>query len=349
MNDSELFRMAVERIEQQKSNDEIKLLEHLKELWATRGEIIDNATLKVVAFRDPKSLDRILSKHPARMTTIGLENVRQSFNILELSRQAFIEIAGRFHGQVMYGDKGRHFFEDVIKQATKEAYTYSVAVSSLVQSYRHLVSDVPQIAEKYEKLKSEVFGDDGIVSFFSALRNANNHDRVIVASPYYNITFGEKRDVVSRITFNPKEIIGNSNWSQAAQSYVAEMGEVQVIELINSHFKLAKKFMKLLPHRTGILESAEFRDYNKIRLANNICNQISSLGLFLQQTSSKILNPYEYLDRYFSGSEIENIYSFKNHSKAQVDYIISLRDPIGLIDQHTMSQLYQLFQVPTEG
>jgi hypothetical protein len=211
MNDMELLRTVFARLGEQSKAEEARALELLKKQWSTHGRILDNSTLRLAAFRDQASLQRILSVHPARQTVIGLEGVRRSFNILDDSRRAFIEIAGRFHGRLLHGDSGDHAIGDVLRQATKEAYTYSVAASSLVQSYRHLVSSVPEIEEKYEQLKSEIFGNNGIVKFFSSLRNANNHDRIIVASPHFKITHGENKEVVSGIAFDKTEILGNSN------------------------------------------------------------------------------------------------------------------------------------------
>ncbi|MER9339203.1 hypothetical protein NKI41_00270 [Mesorhizobium sp. M0601] len=150
---------------------------------------------------------------------------------------------------------------------------------------------------------------------------------------------------MSGISFDRNEIIGNGNWPLPAQDFIRSIDELQVVDLINEHFKLAKNFFGLLPHRTGIATSTAYRDYNKICLANKICSHIMSLGLILQFAIPKMLDPYEYLDGHFSKLELDNIYSFKNNSKVQVDYIISLRDPIGLLDQHTKEQLYKLFSV----
>ena len=68
-----------------------------------------------------------------------------------------------------------------------------------------------------------------------------------------------------------------------------------------------------------------------------------SLGIILQIAVPKKLNPYEYLDKWFTEDELKNIYSFDDHTKEQLEYMISLRDPFGFCDRHTREELYKLF------
>lgn len=213
MGESASLKWALDAVNRQQIDADAKLLADLKSVWSKSGEIVDKKILKLVGHRDTSSLDLFLAFHPARKLVLGLEGVGRSFEILKMSRETLIEIVGRFHGQVIHGDAHDIAMTSVLQQATKEVYTYSVAVTSLVQSYRHLISGVPDIIEKYTKLKTEVFGEDGIIPFFSALRNANNHDGILVAHPQYTITFGEKKEITSGVAFDETKIIGNKEWN----------------------------------------------------------------------------------------------------------------------------------------
>ncbi|MER9339204.1 hypothetical protein NKI41_00275 [Mesorhizobium sp. M0601] len=87
MNDLEQLRSVFALMGKQRENADANAIERLKEQWTTHGEIIDKPTLRLAAFRDQKSLQRVLSAHPARQVVIGLEGVQRSFDILEQSRQ----------------------------------------------------------------------------------------------------------------------------------------------------------------------------------------------------------------------------------------------------------------------
>jgi hypothetical protein len=71
----------------------------------------------------------------------------------------------------------------------------------------------------------------------------------------------------------------------------------------------------------------------------------NTLAIVLQSAIPKRLNPYEYLDRWFTKDELEMAYALADRSKDQVDYLISLRDPLGLCPEYTRSKLYKLFGV----
>jgi hypothetical protein len=68
----------------------------------------------------------------------------------------------------------------------------------------------------------------------------------------------------------------------------------------------------------------------------------------LQQALPKKLDPYEYLESWFSEEELEKIYSLPDHSSEQLEYMIALRDPLGFCDADTRETLYRLFSVPLD-
>ncbi len=328
----------------QQSREKLKLLEELRGSWSNYGEIRDKSLLKKIAFCNIETLDAVLAEHPSRPTVVGLEGVNSAFVLLELSRDAFIEICGAFHGRVLHDSQNDLSMDLWRKRATKEAFTYSVAAESLVQAYRHLLSKVPVIKGHYDILKAEVF-NDGTDKIIKCLRNANNHDGIFETVPNYKIELGDKRTVSTQICFAKKEVFGSHSWSKKVLAHFEQSPSLEVIYFLNNHFEQAKKFKRLLPHRTGIDTDVSYRDYRRILLANKTQSQIMWVGVLLQQALPKMLDPYEYIERHFTVAELENIYSFKNGSKEQVDYMISLRDPIGLIDEKTVDDLYKIFRV----
>jgi len=119
-----------------------------------------------------------------------------------------------------------------------------------------------------------------------------------------------------------------------------------VIDLIDEHFKLASRFKDIVLFRTGIHSDKGFRDYYKIIQARQVIAKRVWLGVVLQTALSTNLNPYEYLREWFTDDELKNIYSFGDHTKEQLEYMISLRDPFGFCDFDTRNGLYKLFSVP---
>ncbi|MER8484286.1 hypothetical protein [Mesorhizobium sp. M1322] len=340
------FLSSIDQIlRKQQENREKESLELLQKQWQKNGELTDKAALRHAAFCSQEFHSRVLSLHPARILVENLNNVKRAFDILTRSREAFIEIVGKFHARVMHDHMETSDFELALSVATKEVYTYSIAAVSLVQAYRHLLSGNPEIKADYDTTRVEVFGDSQIVKFFSHLRNSYNHSRILIASPHYTITHGDSKEVVSGIAFDKDAILKNDDWPQETKPFIEAKGDLQVIDLINEHYKMAKRFFDIIIFRTGIYKNVSYRDYYRILQARTVAGHLSTMGIMLQIAVPKNLNPYQYLNAYFTPEQLLNIYCLKDHTKEQVDYMISLKDTLGLCDESTRGQLYKLFQV----
>jgi hypothetical protein len=196
----------------------------------------------------------------------------------------------------------------------------------------------------YEVLKSQLIGDKSIVKFVKDLRNHNNHINILEAAPHYTITkrLGTET-VTSGLRFNRATILAGKGWSPESMSLVSNSADLQVVELINSHFKLASEFYRKALTRIGVTGDRQFRDLEKLRVARRSLSYRHALAIILQVAIPKKLDPYEYLHRWFTPNEIGRIRALPDHSKAQVDYLISLRDPLGLCDTDTREKLCELF------
>lgn len=65
----------------------------------------------------------------------------------------------------------------------------------------------------------------------------------------------------------------------------------------------------------------------------------------MQNAIKNGVDPYVHLVRYFTEDELHRARCFDDHSKAQVDYLIALRDPIGLCSDALRGELYKIFKV----
>ena len=345
MSDAELFKL----LKDQQSTADQRRRSEIDAQWKQFGEIRDKDLLLRIGFSSEEFVNQLKGAHPARSLADSVENVDRAFDILSASRCAFVDIAGKFHARVVH-DLHRHDDrEPALNEATKEVYTYSCAVTSLVQAYRHMVSGNDDFKRKYDALRAEIFSGSKIVRFFSDLRNNNNHIHILTASPHYTITtrFEGKREVKSGISFN-RDLILNGDWSKESKEFVTERDSLEVVELLDEHYKLASQFKSIVLFRTGIQFDIGYRDLARILHARKTVAARAWLGVVLQSAVPKKLNPYEYLSHWFTESELKNIYSFNDHTREQLEYMIALRDPFGFCDHHTRKELYKLFSVPLD-
>jgi hypothetical protein len=333
---------------QQTARSDAKRLAEIKAQWEEFGEIRDKDLLFRLCFSSQAFFDSCLAAHPAKRLWDNIANVKRAFDILLDSRSDLIDMAGQFHARISHNLFDEEKRASALSRATKEIYTYSCAASSLVQAYRHFISGSADITDRYEKLKSEIlFGKDVIV-FFSELRRANNHLHILVASPHYTISTDFRlgtREVTSGISFDRDLIMSNAEWNSSVKSFVASRKSLDVISLMDEHFKLVSRFNEVIFVRTGVYSDKGYRDIERILSARKTMSYRTSLAIILQVAVPKKLNPYEYLHKWFSESELKRIYSFPDHTKEQLEYMIALRDQFGFCDRHTRQELYKLFSI----
>jgi hypothetical protein len=338
-----------ELIETQRLESERKFRAALESQWEQFGEIREKNLLVSLGFASEEFYENCVASHPAKGLEQDLANVDRAFDILSKSHTAIIDLAGQLQARVSFGLHDDNDHVEILSKATGEIYTYACATASLVQAYRHLISGRPAIADKYKSLQAELLPKSGIIKFFADLRVASNHLHILIASPHFTITDDfrrGKREVVSGIAFNQAKVLGSKDWSEESKRYVSQLGDrLDAVRLVQEHFSIASELKRVLLTRTGIRADVGFRDLRRISIARKTMSYRNSLAILLQIAIPKRLNPYEYLERWFTESELERTYAFEDHSREQVDYLISLRDPLGLCPQDTRNDLYKLFGV----
>lgn len=351
MSDTHSLQHLSERIRAQDEDADARRLAAIKAQWAEFGEIRDKDLLRRIGFSSPTFVDRCLAEHPARRLWENVSNVNRAFNILSDCRLALIDVAGSFHARIKHYVFDEESEEHALREATKTIYTYSCAASSLVQAYRHLVSEDEEIRKEYDAVRAEIFVDSGLLEFFSQLRKANNHLHILAAFPHYQVT----RDFVANTTvaksglsFSIPKLVRSKDWSAAAKAFVASRADLDAVKLVEEHFELVRKFKRVVFVRTGIQADVAYRDYARIMVAQDSVKKHVWLGIVLQQAASGDVNPYEYLDRWFTPAELQRIYAFRDHTQEQLEFMIALRDPLGFCDRRTREELYRLFSVPLE-
>lgn len=344
MDDNSILTQIADRMKTQRQRDEQEFVAALEEEWSRYGEIKDKGLLVRIGYISNELFSKIIHDHAAYDLSKRIKSATRAFAILKESRSDLIDIAGHFHYRIMHHPHTKESEEVALNEATKAVYTYANAAQSLVQAYRHLVASNISFVPGYEALKKEVFKDDPILKFLKDLRNSNNHIQILEATPYYRIEL-TSNEVATDLRFNAETILLGDRWSPQSKHIAQTYENLGVIELVSKHFALVSSFHKKVFVRAGIYHRQELRDYKRLKLARETISRRFSLGLILQQALPRRLNPYEYLDEWFTEDELSRIYAYANHSKEQLDYMILLRDPLQLCDDSLRDRLYQLFSI----
>lgn len=335
-------------MELQRKKEAMQLLEVCARAWS-RGEAIrEKQLLNQIGYASPEAFQAILDAHPARLLHDTIANIGTAFQLLATSRLEIIKIHSQFHALVLHDTADKHSLSSTMEAATKEVYTFSCAAYSLVQAYRHLKSVAPQYDSQLEQLITEIFSNETVAAFVMGLRVNYNHNRLFKANPTYTVTTGETRTVESNLKFDKQLLLQNREWKSAARAFLEKQDNLNVINIVNSYFKLAQNLHQQFQHRLGLQKDELFRDYVRLQQARKTIGDQVWLGILLQSVSKRNIDPYMYLDRYFTAEELTKIMCFDVHSKQQVDFMIALKDPLVLCSSDTRSTLYKTFGVPED-
>lgn len=328
-------------MKEQRRREHEALLEDCKSAWRAEGKIGSIELLRKIGYSSPEAFEEILSEHPARAQHQGVDNIDRAFSVLRLSRDAIHDVYGAFHAQAVH-DASRPDLKGTLAAATKEVFAFSFAASALIAAYRRITSAAPQIAEPLDRLRKEIFSYEPLNEFIKKLRNNFGHSTIFAAQPQYTITIAEQRSVVTTLQFDRKALL-KGGWNDLALTFINGAESLDVMQIVSSYFNCAENLHRRYLSETGLEHDARFKDYLRLKEARTAVSLEVTLGLILQNAVKNGANPYTHLSRFLSPDELVRVRCFDDHSQAQVDYIIRLRDPIGLCSDDLRLNLYRLF------
>lgn len=327
----------------QRQQEDQSLLEEFKNAWHSDSKITPIELLQKLRHASPEAIAAISTAHPARAWHDSIDNVDRAYSVLRLSRKAINSLYGVFHSTAVH-ERERPNLEKTLEIATKEVFAFSFAAASLVAAYRRLISGAPQISDRFEQLVEELFLDSNLREFIKNLRNNFGHSVLIAARPRYVVTLGAQRTVTTELQFDKEELL-KGEWNAASKCFIAAAETLDVMQIVSAYFESADNLHRRYLSETGLDHEACFKDLLRLKEARRAMSRENTISHVLQMTKSKSVNPYPHLARFFSVEELQRIRCFNDHSRAQVDYLIQLRDPIGLCSEDVRYGLYRLFQV----
>lgn len=288
-----------------------------------------------------------LELHPFYKIHKLLEEVKSVFEILTCARNEVIKVYGIFLASIRFD--GFNDRENVELAATAAVFQFSFAAASLVSMYRRLKSEYPSSASALDDLKARCFPDRGLSTFVQELRNSYGHRRIFKVQKKGNMRFAERVEIDANLNFNSQELLRNSDWGVDAKSFLLGKADVDVLDAIEKYYQSAKHFHQKYVNAAGIGDMSGALEFARLSQLSEINPKIAWLKIMGQIAKDRGSDPYDFLTSYFSDSEIGRINCFPRRSKEQVDFMITISDPLSLCDFSLRKMLYDLFSVEFEN
>lgn len=196
--------------------------------------------------------------------------------------------------------------------------------------------------EGYEERKESTFINNLEHQFIKHFRQYATHFRITKAN--WRIAQDSRGNRVNFLLC-PKELKKWQKWSGCALKFIdANLDGIDVEALFNSYSTTVSGFYEWLG--AAILD--KYHDklqlyYSTKRFYHSIQSRNSWRVLIEQVAKPQNLNPYNYLSRYLTKSQIEAVLALPYKSKLQVDKIIHFVDEYGACDEEMRQMVYKYF------
>lgn len=328
-------------INNQKLREKKEIRDHCVSVWE-QGSHLELDGLRRLGWSGPSARE-ILAAHPFATRDSAVREIGSAFEILKSARDQLVEDYGAHHGALSYGDfKNMNVFQSKL---TQDVFQFVFSAEALVQSYRRLISIGPEYKAGFNAVREKIFDNKGLSEFIKKLRNCYGHQSIIIVEPRGSVRIAEIKTVTSSVNFNKTNLLAlRDAWNSDSRRFIEESEGLNVVDILNDYFQRAQKLFSAYTAQTGIVSESGFREMARCNEAIKVAGHLAYLSVVLQNAKKNGINPYSHLAAEFSENELRRIHTFPAHSKAQVDYIISLKDVVGLTDNSTRQKLYELFQ-----
>jgi len=277
-----------------------------------------------------------------------IESLRFSLNIFLDSTEDLIASINIFKGEE---DKPNFWDRPQRQQLEKLERSINRGIFSAITSAMALVDHSRKFAEKYpvesyQNKVDQLFSKSPQHKFIHSLRRYLSHVKMTKAN-WKIETSKEGRSVF--FLLNQAELLKWKDWSALARQYINNHPNgVNVESLFEEYSKSVKGFHDWLRSQVWELHSQYLTEYLAYSRSVKRVSAHSTWNMLIQQVFiPKNINPYEYLDRYLTPSEIEEVLALEYRSKEQVDRIIEIADEFKACDENLREVIYKFFKINT--
>jgi len=290
--------------------------------------------------------------HPAYKIERVKVELKNLLNMLSDCTRVAVEAYGELHDIASKDYDKKLYRDDLTLRIGKEFYTFVHLAQSLVdvgrryRKYKAKLCPDADSTRTYNELVTSSYCDEMNKIFVVEMRNNLSH--FILHRPGWRISTSiEQPQPESGYVFDTAYLAYRGNWkSPKFNEYLRQTEKIDIYTEMLKYFKASKKFLDALmefdeenlSEAETHLRAAEFlREGMQIKF---------SFGIWKQALANRPdIDPFKYLDKYFSENEIRLIMKLPKHTKEQADFMIELGDKWGVCDDITRKNIYEILKV----
>ncbi|MNG05857.1 hypothetical protein D3C84_890710 [compost metagenome] len=142
-----------------------------------------------------------------------------------------------------------------------------------------------------------------------------------------------------------EDLLAWRKWNAKAKNYIQSLdGSVDVYQILTTYKKQAQAYYAW--HKGVVIEqnSQSLQLYFEYTKIHEGLRQYQKWNMLLSHVENNT-NPYQYLAKFLSPSQIESVLSYPKHSEQQVDALIRAVDTYQICDKNLKTKLMKVFSV----
>ncbi len=303
--------------------------------------------LRHAYFHNFESAYRAIDELAGAQVERALSGTRFSVNLLFDSADDLLLAVSEFktaaENPMLWSRVCRTELDLLERKIRKALFGVTSASLALVDHARRTSGDF--VIDDYDKKLRETF-DQEQHRFVQGLRNFATH--VSIVTPEWQQIY-TKRQNYTELLLTPELLLVYKKWTVEARKFIdRHPAGIKLDELFSDYRnRVATFYCWYLPTLENQFQTS-LQEYRRYRQKLDQFGHHSFWTMLLSQVViSRKLDPYEYLDRYLSETELQEVRSLPDRSRPQVDRIISLIDESGACDDRLRELVYQAFHVNT--
>ena len=289
----------------------------------------------------------ILKHHRGYDLADKIRSLRTAKDLFEHSHEELICALSEFHNftrtSSFYERAHRPEHRKLETKIRKEIYCFSSLAHSLPDQFRKLRSDWEP--NNFAERMKAAFREDGLHDFICGLRNALHH-RSMVEADWEIRNSGSA--ATSHYVFAKDELVavGRDAWNASGRKYLDNAPpEIDIGILVRDYFDRVREFYDWLLSESDNQAPAIVQDYRRLVRLHHQNSARQTYRFLIDQFLQRRVNPYDYLPKYLSVSELLQVDQLASNSREQVDLIIHFIDEYDACDDDLRSKIYSLFEV----
>jgi hypothetical protein len=302
--------------------------------------------LRKAYFRGPFDIRKAIQVHPGYRFHADLLNLGSSLDIFKDSVADLFKSVATFNSESQVNKfwtrSMRQHFDVRLLAVQRGVFSVATTAMALVDHSR-VVNQRIKIPS-YQKQVDKYFLTNEEHQFIQGLRQCISHCRVVEAEWEQSWTKTKRH---TRFLLHIEKLLAYSNWRPLAKVYMNKhIKGIDLEVLVKKYQACVYEFHSWFHSEIKKMvepELSEYREYE--RKINSFASKAEWSMLLKQVVLARGMDPYLYLDRYLSDSELTEVLSLPMRSQKQVDKIIEVVDSYNVCDDELRNVAYRAFGV----